>query len=161
MKASPGNNILKIAVLALSSFFYIGYLPFIPGTFGSIAGLFLVYLVRNSATIYAALTCALITLGFLFSTEAERIMGRKDAPFIVIDEVCGILLSFIFIPFDYKLLIIGFVVFRILDTLKPYPADTLQRLKGNLGIMADDIVAGLYTNIILQVVLRLASFKDS
>ena len=155
------NNILEIIILALSSFFYIGYLPFIPGTFGSIAGILLFYLIKDSAVIYALFTCICIIIGFLVTGEAERILNKKDARCIVIDEVVGILLSFIFIPFDYKLVIIGFLLFRILDSLKPYPAGRLQNLKGSLGIMSDDIIAGLYTNIILQVVLRLVSFRTS
>lgn len=79
----------------------------------------------------------------------------------MIDEVSGMLLSLIFIPYDIKLVIMAFILFRILDTLKPYPLDRLQNLAGSIGIMSDDIVAGLYTNIILQVVLRLVSFKAS
>lgn len=79
----------------------------------------------------------------------------------MIDEVSGMLLSLIFLPYDIKLVIIAFILFRILDTLKPYPLGRLQNLAGSIGIMSDDIVAGLYTNIILQVVLRLVSFKAS
>lgn len=61
------------------------------------------------------------------------------------------LLSLLFLPYDIKLVVVAFVIFRILDTLKPYPVGKLERLKGSLGIMSDDIVAGLYTNIMLQV----------
>lgn len=106
-------------------------------------------------------TLSLIILGFLVSGEAERILNIKDAKCIVIDEVCGMLLSLIFIPYNIKTVIIAFILFRILDSLKPYPAARLQNLKGSPGIMADDIVAGLYTNIILQIILRLASFRIS
>jgi phosphatidylglycerophosphatase A len=100
-------------------------------------------------------------LGLLSAGKAEKIFNRKDAGCIVIDEVSGMLLALIFIPYSIKLAIIAFVLFRILDGLKPYPAGLFQNLKGSLGIMSDDIVAGLYTNIILQVALRLASFKIS
>lgn len=125
------------------------------------AGIFLFWLAKNNIAAHTLLTCICITIGFLLAGKAERILNRKDAPFIVIDEVSGMLLSLLFIPFDYKLVIMGFVLFRILDTLKPYPAGLLQRLKGSAGIMSDDIIAGLYTNIILQAVLRLASFRPS
>jgi len=95
------------------------------------------------------------------SGRAEKIFNKKDAGCIVIDEVSGMLLSLIFIPYDIKLVIMSFILFRILDALKPFPLDRLQSLTGSTGIMSDDIVAGLYTNIILQVALRLISFKTS
>lgn len=112
------------------------------------------------------LTCILtililLILGFIFSGRAEEEEGRSDPPCVVIDEVCGMLLSLLFLPYNIKLVILAFIIFRILDTLKPYPVGRLERLKGSMGIMSDDIVAGLYTNIILQVVVRFASFKTS
>ena len=151
----------KPFVILASTFFYVGYLPLIPGTFGSIAGLFLFYLVKNNWPFYLLVTSALITLGFLVSGEAERIFNKKDARYIVIDEVTGMLLSLAFIPYDLRLVIIAFFLFRLLDTLKPFPAGRIEGLKGGAGVMGDDIIAGLYTNIILQVVLRFASFKTS
>jgi len=151
----------KFIIKTISTFFYIGYLPFIPGTFGSIAGILLFYLIKDSLPVYALFTLSLIILGFLVTGKAEKILNIKDAKCIVIDEVCGMLLSLIFIPYNIKTVIIAFLLFRILDSLKPYPAARLQNLKGSRGIMADDIVAGLYTNIILQIILRLASFRIS
>ncbi|OGX41245.1 MAG: hypothetical protein A2984_02490 [Omnitrophica WOR_2 bacterium RIFCSPLOWO2_01_FULL_41_12] len=143
----------------LSTFFYIGYLPLIPGTFASITGVFLFYFLKDNLLIYIFSILFLLLIGILVGERAEEVFQRKDCPFIVIDEVLGMLLSLIFIPYDIKLVIIAFVIFRILDTLKPYPASMLQNLKGGIGIMGDDIVAGLYTNIILQLALRLAVFS--
>jgi phosphatidylglycerophosphatase A len=154
-------SIRKAIIKIISTFFYIGYLPLIPGTFGSIAGVSLYYLLKDSISIYTIFSCILIILGFLVSGPAERILNKKDARCIVIDEVCGMLLSLIFLPYDIKIVVLAFILFRILDALKPFPSDRLQRLKGGPGIMADDLVAGLYTNIILQIVLKLASFKAS
>lgn len=151
------DSIIKI----ISTFFYLGYLPLIPGTFGSIAGIFLFYLLHKSAFIYIAALLVLILLGFLVCGEAEKIFKKKDARYIVIDEVIGMLLSLMFIPDDIKLVIIAFFLFRLLDTIKPYPAGRLEEVKGSMGVLADDIIAGLYTNIILQVVWRLASFRTS
>jgi len=149
----------KILVKVISTFFGAGYFPFIPGTFASVAGVFLFYLVKDNHPLYALLTSVLIITGFLISGMAERAFGKKDAPYIVIDEVCGMLLSLGFLPFyNLKVVIAGFLVFRILDSLKPYPAWQLQDLKGSAGVMADDIIAGIYTNIVLQLALRLASF---
>lgn len=132
-----------------------------PGTFGSIAGLVLYYLVKDSSMIYCSVTLILILIGFLTSGRTEGILQKKDPSCIVIDEVSGMFLSLIFLPYNFKLLIIAFLVFRILDTVKPYPAYKLQNLKGSLGIMSDDLIAGLYTNIILQVVLRLITLTAS
>ena len=132
-----------------------------PGTFASIAGIFLYYLVKDNIFLYISLTLILIILGFLVCGRAERIFNKKDAGCIVIDEVSGMLLVFLFIPYNIKLLIIAFILFRILDTLKPYPASKLQNLRGSVGVMSDDIVAALYANIILQVALRVISFKAS
>ena len=151
----------KNIILLFSTFFYIGYLPFIPGTFGSLAGLILFYLSRNSLAAYISITFILLILGFLSAGNAERILNKKDCRYIVIDEVSGMLLAFMFIPFDIKLLTLGFFLFRIFDTLKPYPAGSLQNLKGSLGIMADDLIAAAYTNIVLQLVLKFATFKAS
>jgi phosphatidylglycerophosphatase A len=154
---NPRNFVLKI----ISTFFYIGYLPFIPGTFASVVGLFLFFLVKDSVLVYLSLTLILVVLGFWVSSKAEKIFQKKDPRYIVIDEVAGMFFSLMFIPYDLKLFIAAFVLFRILDALKPYPADTLQRLKGGVGIMTDDIIAGLYTNLILQVTLRLISLRAS
>jgi len=154
-------RILNSIVITLGTFFYIGYMPFAPGTFGSLAGLFIFWLIKGDAFFCILAAAVLTIIGFLVSGRAEKIINRKDPSVIVIDEVSGILISLIFIPYDLKLVVLAFLLFRILDTLKPYPAGKLQNLKGSLGIMIDDIIAGIYTNIILQLVIRLASFKTS
>jgi phosphatidylglycerophosphatase A len=153
-------GIVKRIIMALSTFFYVGYLP-APGTSGSMAGIFLFYIIRGNTRLHLELTLFCLFLGIALSTEAEKITGKKDARFIVIDEVTGMLLSLLFLPYDIRLVVLAFLIFRILDILKPYPADNLQSLPGGLGVMADDIIAGIYTNIILHSVLRLASFRLS
>jgi len=151
----------KFIIRTLSTFFYVGYLPFIPGTFASIAGLVIFFLVKDSTAVYLALTSFLLVAGFLTAGSAERLFNKKDHRSIVIDEVCGMLLSLLFVPYQPAIAVIGFFLFRLMDTLKPYPAHRLQDLKGSAGVMSDDIVAGIYTNIILQVAVRLASFTIS
>ena len=154
-------SLRKFLAITISTFFYVGYAPFIPGTFGSLAGLLVFFLVKDYQFSYIFVTLALIALGFMVSGEAEEIFNKKDARYIVIDEVCGMLLSLMFIPYDIRFVIIGFFLFRLFDVVKPYPAFGMQKLKGGVGVMADDIVAGIYTNIVLQVVWRFASFKTS
>ena len=154
-------DIRNFAIKALSTFFYIGYLPLIPGTFGSLAGLGIFYLIKGNSFVYILSTVSLTALGFLITAQAERVFNKKDARCIVIDEVSGMLLSLAFIPYSLKLAVIGFIIFRILDALKPFPAGRVENFQGSSGIMGDDIIAGLYTNIILQVLLRVVSFRIS
>lgn len=151
------------AAITISSFFYIGYLPLVPGTFGSLAGLGLIYILRNnSPSAYLTTGLAITLLGFLVSGKAEKALGKKDCRYIVIDEVAGIFLSLAFLPCGGpQVFIAGFILFRLLDTFKPYPAGSFEKMPGSSGIMSDDLVAGAYTNIILQVVLRLASCSAS
>lgn len=132
-----------------------------PGTFASICGILLFLAVGYNAAIYLALTLLLTALGFFCSGRAENeVFRRKDAKYIVIDEVSGMLISLAFLPFyDFRIIFAAFVLFRIFDTVKVFPAGRMQGLKGSLGIMSDDLIAAFYTNIILQVVLRSASFK--
>ncbi len=145
----------------ISTFFYVGYLPFIPGSFASLAALWLAGLVRGDCTLYLALTASFIILGFSCSGRAEKALGVKDSPHIVIDEVSGMFISLLFVPQDIRLTVLAFLLFRIFDTLKPFPAGHLQKLKGAKGIMADDIIAGLYTNLVLQLALRLTALRAS
>ncbi len=125
-----------------------------PGTMGSLGGLILYFIVRNNDILFAFSILFLFTLGVLFAGEAEKVYRRKDPAMIVIDEACGMLLALFFVPFNLYSVILGFFLFRIFDILKPPPARRLEKLTGSLGIMFDDIVAALYTNIILQVVFR-------
>ena len=147
----------KTLIKLISTFFYIGYLPFIPGTFGSLAGVLVYCFLKNNTLSYILATFALVIIGIIFAGKAEAVFNKKDPRCVVIDEVAGILISFMFLPFDVRLLVVGFFVFRLLDTLKPYPACVFERRHGGVGIMGDDIVAGIYTNIILQVFFRLSS----
>jgi phosphatidylglycerophosphatase A len=151
--------VFKFLIKTISTFFYVGYFPLIPGTAGSVAAVFFFFLIKNNPTTYLITLAALLILGFLTSGMAEKIMRKTDPPCVVIDEVCGMLIGFLFLPYDIRLVIIAFVIFRILDTLKPYPISSFEKLKGGLGVMSDDIIAGLYTNLILQAVVSFTSFS--
>lgn len=126
-----------------------------PGTVGSLGGLVVYFLVRSNDILYAFSILFLFFLGVLFAGEAENIYKRKDARMIVIDEACGMLISIFFVPYSIFAVIMGFLLFRMLDILKPWPAKRMERLTGSLGIMFDDIVAALYTNLILQIIIRI------
>ncbi len=153
--------LLRYACVVISTFFGIGYLPLVPGTFGALAGLALVYFLQPAQPAYLFFTVIFIAIGFLCSGVAERALGMKDCRYIVIDEVSGIFVTMLFLPQGLKMLAMGFVLFRILDTLKPFPAGPIQRIRGSAGIMGDDLIAGVYANLILQVALRCTSFIGS
>ena len=112
------------------------------------------FLVVRNDILYAFAILFLFTLGVMFAGEAEKIYKRKDASMIVIDEATGMLLSLFCVPFSMFAVILGFFLFRIFDILKPPPAKRMEKLTGAMGIMFDDIIAALYTNIILQVIFR-------
>ena len=145
------RKIVKIT----TSFFYLGHSPFMPGTLGSLAGLLIYFVVKDKLPIYTFSVLFLFALGILFSSEAERIYKRKDAKTIVIDEVCGMMLSLFLVPYSVWIMILGFALFRVFDILKPPPAKAIEKFSGAFGIMFDDIIAAIYTNFILQIICRI------
>jgi phosphatidylglycerophosphatase A len=147
--------------ILIATIFYVGYLPFIPGTFGSLAGLAIFLALNGNVAFQLTALFIILYLGFLSSGKAEEILGKKDPGCVVIDEVAGMLITFLFIPLEIKTILIGFLVFRLMDTVKPFPAYGLQKKHGSIGIMGDDIVAGIYSNLVLQVVLRFISFMGA
>lgn len=149
-------------VKLISTFFYAGFFPLVPGTFASAIGILIFYFLKDNLIVSLSATLFLIILGFLSCTQAEELFKEKDPRYIVIDEVSGMCLALLFLPYyDYKVFIFGFLVFRIFDTLKPFPIGRLQHLKGGGGIMSDDLLAALYTNITLQLSFRFIAFKGS
>ncbi|MFA6216357.1 MAG: phosphatidylglycerophosphatase A [Candidatus Omnitrophota bacterium] len=132
-----------------------------PGTAASIAGACLYYLFCGDTLSCLFLTAVCIILGFLVSGKAERLFARKDASQIVIDEAAGMLVSLFLLPCDIRIIIAAFVLFRLFDILKPFPLKRLQELPGSLGVMSDDLLAAVYTNCILQVVIKFAIYKAS
>ncbi len=138
-------------VKCFSSVFFIGYVPLASGTFGTAFAVFPYLLLRGNTVLYIAATVLLFFAGVFASTEAERLLGEKDPHKVVIDELVGFLVTMMFVPFGLPYIIAGFLLFRLFDIWKPYPIRGLQDLPGGWGIMIDDVVAGLYANIVLQV----------
>lgn len=136
----------------ISTCFYTGYIPVAPGTLGSLAGLLLYVLIGKDFRFHIGISIFLLIVGFLISGRAENIFGIKDDRRIVIDEVCGMMLSLLFIPYKRLYYLIGFLLFRLFDICKPYPARKLEKMPGSAGIMLDDIVAALYTNLVLRII---------
>lgn len=121
----------------------LGYLPKAPGTFGTLLGLILAIVLPDNFYLLAGVCI----LGIWISNEAEQVFNEHDCPKIVIDEIAGFLIAAYGWHGSY--LVAAFVLFRILDITKPFPVRQLQNLPGGLGVMADDLAAGLIVNILL------------
>ena len=134
---------------------YTGYVPFAPGTVGSAVGLVVYLLVwwSASALVEAALIVALFAAGVWAGTTAEQFFGGIDPGPVVLDEVVGMLITLAFIPVGWSGALAGFFLFRVFDVVKPWPARSLERLHGGLGVMADDAMAAVYANLALRLVM--------
>ncbi len=151
-------NFREKAVLFLATGFYVGNIPPAPGTLGSLIGLALCFLLAG-IQLPPAIILAVLFIGFAvwIAHAAEKTLKKKDPGCIVIDEVAGMVVTLIGLPFNLTTAVIGFIIFRILDILKPFPIRTLdKRLSGGIGIVADDVVAGIFANIILRVLLYIS-----
>lgn len=146
----------RLAVF-ISTVGYCGYFPFAPGTVGSAAGLVVYLLVwwSGSPLVEIGLIVALFAAGVWAGTISERYFGGIDPGPIVVDEVVGMLITLAFIPVGWSGALAGFVLFRVFDVFKPWPARSLERLHGGFGVMADDAMAAVYANLSLRLLLWL------
>jgi phosphatidylglycerophosphatase A len=125
-----------------------------PGTVASAATAVVLWLLGLSAPALLALIVVVTVLGVWAAGEAERALGAKDPGAIVVDEVAGMALSVFAVPLTPAVLVVAFVLFRIFDVVKPFPADAAQRLPGGVGVVVDDLVAGLYALAVVLVARR-------
>jgi phosphatidylglycerophosphatase A len=141
----------------LATVAYCGFFPIAPGTVGSAAGLIVYLLVwwSHSPLIEVGLIAVTFGVGTWAATHAERYFGGIDPGPVVIDEVLGQLVTLAFIPVGWSGALAGFVLFRIYDVIKPYPANRLEKFHGGFGIMADDAMAGVYANLTLRALIWL------
>ncbi len=147
------NGVKRLCKL-IASVFYIGYLPVAPGSMGSFAALFLYYFIKDNPFLMGICIALCLILGLLTAGKAEQLFGGKDASEIIIDEFAGMLVSLYLLPATMGYVVAAFLLFRFFDIVKPRPIKTLEGLSGGLGVMADDLMAGVYTNLILQFVYR-------
>ena len=158
MRVPAGAGWRERAMLAVATMGPCGHAPAAPGTFGSAAGLLLFWGVRTagSAAVEAAVLLAVTAIGVAAATRAESVSGRRDPGLIVIDETAGMLLTLAAVPVGLGGAVVGFLAFRLFDIVKPFPARQAERLPGGWGVMADDLVAGLYAQALLRLLLWLA-----
>ncbi len=143
----------------LASLLGTGFLPFMPGTFGTFfaAGVYFLLpaeLFDQAFWLWYAVALAAFTLiSVILSSQAEKHLGH-DAPQIVIDEMCGFLVSVLFLPRTLMIGIYGVVLFRVFDIVKPFPVSTAQKLPRGWGVVADDLMAGIYANVLIRLLLH-------
>lgn len=136
----------------------LGYLPVAPGSAGSLLALLLGWGLAAwgpAAPLLAACACAGLTA--LLAGRAEALLGRRDPPAVVLDEVAGMLLAMVALPRHWAVAVAAFACFRLLDVWKPLGIRRAQALPGGAGIVADDLLAGLYTNLLLQAASHLVA----
>ena len=151
-------NFRDRTVLFLATGLSIGNIPFAPGTFGTLLGIPIAFgLAELGAVESIAGAAAFMPLAIWIAGRAEMILRKKDAPAVVIDEVAGILATLAGLPFTALNMAAGFALFRFFDIVKPFPARSIERtLAGGWGIVLDDVVAGVYSNLLLRLMAAVA-----
>jgi len=145
-------RLLSAVAFAVATGLGSGYAPVAPGTAGSAVGLLLFWpLVGRPPLQVLTATVLLILIGVVAGDHVARRLGKKDPGLVVVDEVAGQWISLLFLPLTLGTTAAAFVLFRLMDVLKPWPARDLERLPGGIGIMADDVMAGIYANLLLRI----------
>jgi phosphatidylglycerophosphatase A len=136
---------------------YVGLSPVMPGTVGTLWGIPIAWALTCTSTLIDALIIiALFVVAVIVSGEAERIDRKKDPSSVIIDEIVGFLVAIFYLPFTLFTVVAAFVLFRFFDILKPFPIGLIdRRVKGGAGIVIDDVVAGIFANVVLQIIMTL------
>jgi phosphatidylglycerophosphatase A len=146
------NRAARAVILFIAQGAYAGRFPFAPGTAGTVVGVFLYLEMKGMPPLHYFSVCFLVILvGIWAAGRAEIILNRTDSPSIVIDEIAGYLTAMFMVPPRWSFIVAGFLLFRLFDIMKPWPLRRLEELHGGPGVMLDDVGAGVYTNIVLQV----------
>ena len=146
----------RIPALLVATALGVGYAPRAPGTFGSAAGLVLWWLLPHTTAVQAAAIVVLFVVGSWSGSVAERHFGKTDPGQVVVDEVMGMLITLFLNPVGWLGAIGGFLLFRVADVIKPFPANRLEALPGGVGVMADDAMAAVYANLALRTCIWLS-----
>jgi len=147
-------------IVFLASGAYTGFSPLASGTVGTLVGVAIYFLLpRHNPALYLLIILFSFLAGCWLSHKAELIFNQKDSGRIVIDEIVGFFLVMFAIPAGWEWVVGGFLLYRFFDIVKPPPARQFEKLPGGLGVMADDMMAGLYSNLILQLI-HLGTLKN-
>ncbi len=160
-QADPAKVRGPIWATLIATFFGIGRLQPAPGTWGSAAAVLLWSLSAKfidpgrRPVVAVSLAILVIVVGIPAATRVSRASGTKDPQFVVIDEVAGQLIALIAVPLSWKTFLVGFILFRGFDIIKPVPVRQLERLPEGTGIVLDDVAAGIYALAVMQILLRI------
>ena len=141
-------------ILSLACWFGLGLVPWAPGTLGTIGTLPLVFLIgcfRPLPSLIFVITVLLLAIWI--TTQAQKVLAQDDPGVIVMDEVAGLLVSLLWIPLSFLNVLSGFLLFRFFDIIKPYPIKRIENLPGGFGIVLDDVLAGIYANVALRLII--------
>ena len=146
-------------LLLLATGFGVGYSPVVPGTLGTLVAVPVYLLLCHiPPPLYELTLVALFFLSTWLADRAEGYFGKKDDRRIVIDEITGFLVTMLWIPETTLSIVIGFFLFRIFDIVKPFPIRIVEKkFEGGWGVVLDDILAGIYANVVLQIILSLTA----
>ena len=151
---------MRSLIIFFATGFYSGYSPIVPGTAGSVVGLAVIWLGFGPLWQYSHPLCLIVfaiafAISCWISDRAEKIFDQHDDSRIVIDEVLGMAATMFGNPLTFGYLMLGFILFRAADVIKPWPADVIdRRMRNGAGVMLDDLAAAIYANIALQLIVR-------
>ncbi len=137
----------------VATLFYLGKLP-APGTLGTLVGLGIAYIVSFNLWTLLVTIFSLFIVGLVVTTEVIRRRGDPDPEEVILDEVVGFLTCFVLVELSPKTALASFILFRVLDILKPFPINLFERFPGAFGVMLDDVAAGLMTSLLLFLLLQ-------
>ncbi len=148
------KKIIQYLIECSATFFYVGKIPIAPGTFATLATIPLWYFMSGMNPIwYMTVTFAIVIFGIFISEAYEKTKSEHDSKEIVIDEVAGFLITMVWLPVTWQSVVLGFLLFRFFDIVKPPPIRQMdKKIRGGVGVMLDDVAAGIFANIILQIV---------
>lgn len=139
--------------------FGLGYSPIAPGTAGSILAVLVAFFLFEKGTLFLIVSIIVIfIIGTMAASFVEKDKKSKDPSLVVIDEVAGMWISLLFVPHLWWSFLITFGLFRLFDVIKPFPANKIQSLEGGLGIMLDDVIAGIYALIGTHLILMIINY---
>ncbi len=144
---------MKKLYILLGTVAGVGYIPFLPGTLGTMVGA-AIYVIFSrffpQTTSYIVMLAVFLVGGIWVSTRCNQYLEGDDSSSIVIDELVGFLITMFLVPFSLRFLLLGFVLFRVIDITKPFKIGKIEKFSGGWGIMGDDIAAGVLANLIIQ-----------
>ena len=150
---------MRRLIIFLATGAYAGYVPLAPGTAGAAVGLvigraFIATLWQRSPAAFLMMFGVAFIVACIVAGSAEKTLAEHDSPHIVLDENFGMIATMFLNPVSWGCMISGFALFRLFDIIKPWPAHRLEHAPGGLGVMLDDLAAGIYANLVLQIVRR-------